>query len=501
MALDRRHFLHGGTLGLGAATLLGVDLHAGQKDAQPKPAKNTFLEENFAPVFEEVTARSLEVIGEIPKDLRGLFVRNGPNPKFANPESYHWFDGDGMLHGVHLEGGKASYRNRWVRTEGFLAEEKAKKKLYSGLAERPPLAALTSGKSPYKNASNVNLVHHAGKLLSLTEGGEPYEINGADLATVGRFDLGGKSRPITAHPKIDPATGDLIGFIYTPQPFCVYFHYDAKGAFVRSVKIDLQKGVMMHDFAITARHAILMELPQLFELSRMFQGASPFWFDEKRPARFGVLDRTPGADGKLKIKWFEAATCFVFHTLNAWEEGDEVILVGCRYPRFPGLLSLDSTKPTGHEAASNDALIHRWRFNMKTGATKEERLADMPVEFPRIDERLTGRAVRYGWYGAAANGDFINAIIRHDLNTGNLVRHEFGPGRFGGEPVFVPKAGGKGELDGWVMTYVFDQGTGKSELIIVDAGEPAGKPIARVRLPVRVPYGFHGLWVDGQTSA
>jgi len=469
-------------------------LHPGLKSwgamVDDEPPGHQFLKGNFAPVLEEVTVDQLKVVGTIPKELDGMYVRNGPNPLIRPKGAYHWFEGDGMLHGVSLHEGKASYRNRFIQTEGYKNEKAAGKKLYTSLMEMPDMKEMMKGKNPYKNAGNTALVWHAKKFLTLYEGGKPHSVKLPSLETEGEYDFGKKLKAnFTAHPKVDPVTGEMVGFAYSHQPVALFYQIAKDGTWQTTTPIKLQKPSMMHDFAVTPNYAVFYELPETFELSRAFTGKPPWYFDAARQSRFGIVARRPGADGKREVKWFESKPCFIFHTLNAYEEGDNVIVLACRYPRFPG--SIDGEKG----GDKNVAVLYRYAFNLKTGKISEGPVDDAPTEFPRVNDAKAMRSTKFGYTGTG-EGDFFSSMLKYELATGKKQTHDYGPGRFGGEGVFVARAGSKDEDDGWLLNYVYDQAENKSELVIIAAQDFTGKPEARVLLPVRVPYGFHGAWVE-----
>jgi carotenoid cleavage dioxygenase-like enzyme len=484
-SLTRRHFLAAASLGALPTALLSAD---GKKSSP-------FLEGNYAPVREEVTADDLPIVGKVPEGLEGLFVRNGPNPQFPPRNAYHWFDGDGMLHGVRLQGGKASYRNRYVRTEGWREENRAGKALYDGLLGMPDLQKVAQGKDGYKNTANTALVWYNGQLLALWEGGAPHALRVPSLETVGPYTFGGKLRhACTAHPKIDPATGELLFFGYQPvAPYLQYSVADAKGILKRTTPIELPRPVMMHDFAITARHTLFLDLPLVFTFTRLLQRKSPFGYEPEYGARIGVLPRHgKGSD----IRWFAVQPGVVFHTLNAHEEGDEVVLYACRLRGFPAELT-PPEQMSAAESKAYGAVLYRWRLDLKTGKVTEGPLDEVPADFPRINETQTGRKTRFGYLMPLK----MDAHLKVDLEKGTQQRHELGKGRLGGECVFVPRPGGKGEDDGWLLGYVYDQTTNRSELLILDAQDFTAKPVARVLLPTRVPFGFHGTWIPGEELA
>src|SRR5262245_60470938 len=243
--------------------------------ATRESTENPFLQGNFGPWREEGFASDLEVIGELPRELNGTFYRNGPNPAFEPPGRYHWFDGDGMIHAIQLENGRASYRNRWVRSHGLEEERAAGRALYPGIFDLQP------GETPtFKNTANTNTVWHAGKLLALMEAAVPTQLRPDTLDTLGEYDFRGRlGGAMTAHPKMDPETGEMLFFGYAPFPYLQYYVADRGGALVKHEVIDLAWGSMVHDFAVTKDHVV-------FILSR----SSSAW-----RTWAGVVARSPGS--------------------------------------------------------------------------------------------------------------------------------------------------------------------------------------------------------------
>ncbi|WYM03575.1 MAG: carotenoid oxygenase family protein [Gloeotrichia echinulata CP02] len=451
---------------------------------------NPYLDGNFAPVGEEITADTLQVIGQLPPDLSGMFVRNGPNPQWAPIGKYHWFDGDGMLHGVRIRNGQATYRNRYVRTNGWTIEQAAGKAIWSGLLEPPQM---DNPYGPGKNTANTALVWHAGQLLALWEGGAPHNIQVPDLETIGEYTYDGQLvSAFTAHPKVDPITGEMMFFGYSfAPPYVQYSVVSDQGKLVRTVPIELPMAVMMHDFAITENYTIFMDLPLTFSGERVQRGEPLMKFERDRPSRFGIIPR----DGdNTNIRWFETSACYVLHTLNAYEEGMEVVLIACRMSSTNVLV----TEDTQQDPDGDIPRLHQWRFNLKTGTVQEQRLDDVPGEFPRVNENLLGQKTRYGYIAQSGDSSqpFFDGLIKYDFSNGTSQTHEFGQGRYGGEAVFVPRSGATVEDDGWLVTFVHDEAAETSELVVVNAQDVNSEPVARVLIPQRVPYGFHGAWIS-----
>jgi carotenoid cleavage dioxygenase-like enzyme len=458
----------------------------------PEAAVSPYLEGVFAPIENEIDAQCT-VVGDLPHDLAGVFVRNGSNPMFTPKGRYHWFDGDGMLHALHLENGRATYRNRYVRTRALAAEQSAGEALWTGINERPDFS---KPGGPFKDTANTDLVFHAGRLLALWWlGGPCYQVALPSLDTVGEYDFGGTlSTGLTAHPKLDPETGELMVFDYSVlPPYLTYSVMSADGQMVHHTDIDLPGPRLLHDLAITARHTIFLDFPLMWDPELLARGKTKVAFRTDMPARFGILGRHAEGDA---IKWFEAESCYMYHTINAWESGDEVVLVGCR-------IENPLAESVGDEVVPNiDVLrlqpyLHEWRFNLVTGAVRERALDDVMTEFPRMNNAHLGRKTRFSYNPRIAPEPTLlfDGFIKYDTEAGTSTVHEYGDGRFGGETVFAPRTGAKSEADGYVLTFVTEAGTGASEAIIVDAQRVEDGPVARIRIPQRVPIGYHAWWV------
>ncbi len=423
---------------------------------------------NFASVVEELDVANLEVRGAIPPELDGVYLRNGSNPRQG--DNTHWFLGDGMIHGVRLERGRASwYRNRYVRT--------------------PWLENGSSGVPGGPNThANVSLVHHAGRVLASGEVGFPYEIDPTDLSTVGPHDFdGGLETNFTAHPAIDPATGYLhfFGYGFLPGAFLIYCVADADGALIQCEPVDIPASTMMHSFAITDRDVVFWDLPVLFDLGVFSERGFPFRWDASHPARIGVM---PLGGLASDIRWVQIDPCYVFHTLNAFREGGEIVIDVCRYDEIMN----------GERFGSIDPELRRWRIDTggESLAFSDTVVTDRTVEFPFHDRRFTGRPTRYGWFVQTRDHpDTVDpgGLLRYDSQTGAFDEWDPGPLRQSGEPFFVPAAAGEG--DGWLIAYVYDFGEDASDLVILNATQVGAGPVAEVRMPRRVPHGFHGVWV------
>jgi carotenoid cleavage dioxygenase-like enzyme len=502
MSVTRRAFLTSSTLGLASLTAGRMALGT---DEDVPPDENLFLAGDFAPVREESTIDDLDVIGKLPNELNGFFVRNGPNPQFQPRNRYHLFEGDGMLHGVRLEDGKVSYRNRYVRTAAWNKEHEAGKALFPSILDpvdwKQLLQSSIAGVPPVPNRANTALIWHHRKLLALWEGGRPHEITLPALDTVGEYAFAGKlSHNFTAHPKIDPRTGELIFFGYQPiEPYLQHSVADRDGKITHTTAVPMPRPVMIHDAAITTNYTVILDAPALFDLTGAAQGQPFMKWQPENGTRIGVLPRYAAGD---TIQWFEIDTCFVFHVFNAYEQGDEVVLHACRYPKFPTIVDFSgrsTTKNLSSLLEDSKAVAFTWRVNMQTGKVAESAMDDVGTEFPQIDQSRTGRPTRYGYCTGNTNIESLT-FYKYDFQTGQRTSHNLGKGHVAGEAIFVPSENPQQEDDGYLVTLSYDHANERSELVVIPSRDFTSGPIARVIIPRRIPFGFHAAWIPA-TSA
>ncbi|KAK4797941.1 hypothetical protein SAY86_030267 [Trapa natans] len=459
-------------------------------------------------------------------------MRIGPNPKFSPIAGYHWFDGDGMVHGLRIKNGSATYVSRYVRTSRLKQEE------FFGCAKFVKVGDVkghfgllmiilqilrlgTYDISYGIGTSNTSLTYHSGKLLALHEIDKPYVLKileNGDLQTLGLLDYDKRlGHPFTAHPKIDPLTGEMFTFGYSQLASKVTYRVISRDGFMHDpVLVTVSEPLIMHDFAITTNYAIFMDLPLYLRPVMMVKGNGfPYMFDETKNARFGVLSRYAKDD--LQIRWFELPNCYIFHNVNAWEEGDEVVLVTCRI-KNPELEKLIGAVEEG-KMENFRSELYEMRFCMKSGLASQKKLSPPDIDFPRINEYYSGRKHRYVYGAVMDSVAKIKGIAKIDLEAvpekgkdkievGGNVKGIFQleAGKFGSEAVFVPREPGttSAEDDGHLIFFVHDENSGKSQVTVIDARTMSADPVAVVELPSRVPYGFHALFVteeqiQGQT--
>lgn len=480
---------------------------------------------NFAPVQEEFPVQhGLEVVGKIPSCLlRGVYVRNGANPMFAPSGGHHLFDGDGMIHAVtlgdHDGNNKASYSCRYTRTSRLVQEARWGRPMFPkpigelhghlGLARLGLFMARASvglvDSSRGTGVANAGLVYFNGRLLAMSEDDLPYhvKINGdADLETIGWFNFDDQiDCPLIAHPKIDPVTGEFhtLNYNVLKKPHLKYFKFDKFGKKLRDLQVDnIEQATMVHDFAITENFVVIPDHQMVFKLSEMIRGGSPVTYDKNKTSRFGILQQKD-VDGS-GIQWIDVPNCFSFHLWNAWEEynsdnGDKIVVVigSCMNP------------PDSIFNESKDVLfrseLSEIRMNLRTGkSTQRVIISGVNLEAGQVNRQYQGRKTQFVYLAIAEPWPKCSGVAKVDLKTGEVTKFMYGDWRFGGEPFFVPEKKQKfgdnneGEDEGYIMGFVRDEKKGISEVVIVKAFSM--EQVATIRLPRRVPYGFHGTFVS-----
>lgn len=489
--------------------------------ADPHP----YLNGAWTPMTEEWDAEDLDVEGSLPRDLDGVYLRNSENPVHQPLGKYHPFDGDGLLHAIRFRDGKASYRNRFVRTEGFLAEEAAGRALWSGLAEMPPRSERPGwgAQGALKDSSSTDVVVHAGRALSsFYQCGALYQLDPVSLEQYGpaRWNGAFPAEGVSAHAKVDITTGELMFFNYSKQ--APYMHcgvVDRHGKLIDYRPVPLPGPRLPHDMAYTRRFMILNDFPLFWDTTLLPRGLHVARMHDL-PSRFALVPRpgtlTPppapeaqerdggrpsaGALGSEAIRWFEAEPTYVLHFTNAWEEGDEVVLDGYRQrtpmpPPLAGAPKAYAMLMAYTDLHSLRPQLWRWRFNLRSGATREEPLEEGVSEFGTCNHGYAMRANRYVYSAIGEHGMFLfTGLRKHDLQRGTVEDVRFGAGVFGSEAPFAARAGATAEDDGYILSYVTDLNRDCSECWVYAAQELGAGPLARVRLPTRIPSGTHACW-------
>jgi len=464
-----------------------------------KPSNHPYLNGAWTPLMEEVNAFDLDVIeGAIPRDIDGLYLRNTENQVHQPLGRYHPFDGDGMIHQISFADGRANYRNRFVRTRCFQAEQEANASLWGGLADPPALSkrpGFGAHGSLKDNASTDIVVHNGRALATMYQCGEGYRLDPETLDTQGPegwVPLDG----ISAHPKLDEATGELMFFNYSKHaPHLHYGVVDRDNRLTTYMPIPLAGPRLPHDMAFTEHYSILNDLPLFWDAELLKKNVHAARLHKGLPSRFAIVPRHGG-----EVRWFEASPTYVLHWVNAYEQGDEVILDGYFQDEPEPKPREDAPPGYAHMMAYLDEYsfkpkLHRWRFNLRDGSTKEERLDDAILEFGTINGRVGGRPYRYAYSTLAEPGWFLfHGFARNDLETSKRTEYRLSPNRFASEAPFAPRIGATREDDGYLVSFVTDENTGTSECILLDAAHIEDGPVVRIALPHKLCSGTHACW-------
>jgi 8'-apo-carotenoid 13,14-cleaving dioxygenase len=448
---------------------------------QPPSKPHPFLTGIHAPMGEEKTLTDLEVTGTIPPALNGRYIRIGPNPATPpNPASYHWFTGDGMVHGVSLKDGKALwYRNRWIRSASVsdaLGEQRA-----------------PGPRNGNADTVNTNVLGHAGQTWALVEaGGYPVRIND-ELETIAHDPFGGTLKgSFTAHPHLDPETGEMHAICYQGDQATLIRHVvvGTDGKVRREEPITVKSGPSIHDCMITKHYVIIMDMPLTFSMKLLIAGqAFPYKWNPDHKPRIGLLPREGTNDDVI---WCDIDPCFAFHACNAFETDDGCVIMD--------VCAHDSMGTETHGPSSTKTPLERWTIDPNAKRVTRAVIDQENQEFPRPDERLLGKPYRYAYTMALPDSGTehafsSNRLFKHDLESKTREVHEFGADQFPGEFVFIPKSPDAAEDDGWLMGYVINLAEETTDLVILDARNFAGQPEAVIHIPHHIPPGFHGNWV------
>ena len=456
----------------------------------PWASRDPHLSENFLPVRNEADAGNLKVrSGRIPADLRGVYMRNGPNSEFRPISFAYPLDGDGMIHAVYLEDGKARYRNRFVQTAGLAVERRAGHAVYGSFVHQVPIdpSLFLPGEShlPIKNGAFINIIRHGDHLLALNEATTCYEMN-MDLDTLGVW-TAGTEQPVRmgAHNRHHPRTGDLYALQYSSRETVVRFHrFNPSGLLMNTVSVELPMPTMVHDFVLTEHYIVLIAGPAVFDAAAA-QVGKPFL--QWRPD-LGMRIALLPLDGGAPV-WVEGDPFYVYHFANGFERGGKIVV----------------------------DLVHHDEFSFKGGAStfrrmtvdpvrrtfRVEKFSDDVTEFPRINHLREALPTRYAYLpiltaslkATDPPSAVFNTIVKFDTETGKATRHDLG-NQIAGEAAFVPRPGGSREDDGYLATFAYDPVQRTSTFLLLDARRIEAPPVAVVELPQRVPQGLHGNWIS-----
>ena len=466
-----------------SAVVMGVKAIAGfNRKRLPKVDNHPYLTGIFAPLTEEMSLTDLAVTGTIPPALDGRYLRIGPNPVAANPASYHWFIGDGMVHGMRIQDGRALwYKNRWIRSRR--------------VAQHLGASAAPGPRNRAQDVVNTNVAGIAGRIFALVEAGSfPVAFSG-DLETHAYDAFGDTLQDsFTAHPHLDPLTGEHHAICYSASRPDLIRHVviDSNGRVIREEPIPVKHGPSIHDCAVTARYVLVLDLPVTFSKKTLLAGHEfPYAWNPEHRARVGLLPRHGSA---ADIIWCDVDPAYVFHPCNAYDLPDGRVVMD-----VVAYAAMFDSSTQGPDNVSG--VFERWTIDPAAKRTERTVIDATPQEFPRPDERLIGQPYRYAYtialpQGRAARYLGGTKLYKHDLQDGTRKVHDFGEGRYPGEFVFVPAHAQAGEDEGWLMGLVVNHPGETTDLVILNTRDFEGEPQASIRIPHRVPPGFHGHWVN-----
>ncbi|MFK7977467.1 MAG: carotenoid oxygenase family protein [Halioglobus sp.] len=460
-----------------------------------------YLQGNYAPVTEErdFGQDELTVEGEVPKALRGAFMRDGANVAFQPNHYVYPLDGDGMIHAMYFEDGQVRYKNRWVETNHLKTERQFGRTIYGSVGKmlEVPQEVIDAGgePSPIRNTANTNIIYHGEKLLAMWEGGWPHLLNN-DLTTVGLYDYDGalaQGDALTAHPKVCPDTGQLVTCTQrwdSPNYFLQIF--DAQAKHIRTVPVEFDRKGIIHDLQITENYVVIFYAPAFHSLEKAMKGEDPFLWEPQNGTKIVVIPRNGEGDNIV----FETDPFFSWHFCNGFEQGGKIII------DYIWISSIPFAQAQGTGAEKQPRRMYRMELDLANKQVTNEEFSDIFCEFSRVDERRMGKQYRYGFAASSSKewGDAhgYNCTGRYDFETGETQLWEYGAEANAGEPVYVPNPDSDKEEDGWLMCFVHNPDEG-AYLSILGADDFTKGPVAKVHIPGRVPNGFHANWMQGLT--
>jgi len=466
--------------------------------SKPYPS-NPFLEDNYGPVWTESIAYDLPVIGEIPAGLSGSLYRNGPNPQFAPRGDYHWFAGDGMVHAFHVKDGKVSYVNKWVHTPKWQREHEAGESLFgpfgNPMTSDPNVIGLDAG------VANTNIVWFNNQLMALEEAHQPFLMDSGTLESKEYFDFNGTGQGrFTAHPKVDPETGEMHFFAYSAGgPFSPDIDYGvlaADGELIRYDRFKAPYSAMIHDFVLTENYVIFPVLPLTGSMERVLASEAAYMWEPEAGVHVGILRRGAPIED---MRWFTSDPCYVFHFMNGYEEDDRLFVDGMQHDEAPLFPRADGKPRKGDDGKGGQ--LHRWTFDLadESNVFTSAPLGEYYGDFPRIDERFTGLEYRHGFFASRSDPARIGTgtfdCLGHlNHETGGCVYYQLPEGDLISEPVFVARSPDAAEGDGWIVAVAYRGAEKRSDLLVFDTADITSGPVACAQMSSRVPFGFHGNW-------
>lgn len=477
----------------------------------PSPLSATYTIDDwrggYESLYDEYAYTIDDIDGEIPLDLRGTLFRNGPGLfDIGGQPIHHPFDGDGMVCAITFDQGKAHFRNRYVRTTGFLTEQEAGKILYRGVfgTQRPGGIAGNIFDLSLKNVANTGIIYWGDKLHALWEAGEPHQLDPASLETIQLDKLGGILQPgneFSAHPRIDPAsvaTGQprMVNFGVHPglETTITIYEFNQQGIPVQRHAYRISGFAFIHDFVITPNYCIFFQNAIAYNPFPYVLGwrAAGQCLSVKPEAPTNIIVIPRDESGQVHVLPYHAGAVFIFHHANGFEQGDEICIDSVCYDSFAIIEPDQDFRQVDFERYPAGQL---WRFtlNLRTKSVRHEVVEERSCEFPAIHPTHEGRSYRYVYLSAAdqpgPNAPH-QAILKRNIETGETQMWSAAPRGFVGEPIFVARS--EQEDDGWILVLVYNAATDRSDVVILDSRDLTKGPLATLHLKNHVPYGLHG---------
>ncbi len=459
-----------------------------QQVAKLIPVNSPYLQSGFAPVHEELNIADLIVEGILPEDLNGSYLRNGPNPYFT-PYTYTYpIDGDGMIHRLIFKNGSVSYQNRFVMTKGLQAEIKIGKALYAGIELPIPADPKFVGEEKSKNTAAIHIIKWQDKFLALYEQATAYLLDNK-LNTLGEWVPDGSKGAfmVNAHHRVDPQNGHTFMFTYDvvwEKPYLQVYEFNANKELIKTIPVNKSRSTMIHDLVITANYIILFDVPAIFNVAGNDGSEKFFYFDENLPVTIILIKRSDYTITTID----NVPNFFVFHFSNAYEIENKIIIDFIYHNKL-------DLKPILNDNYDNIPKLYQAQIDLSNMKYTHKELLNEIAEFPIYNLTYTGLKYRYSYFLSKNVGNFwFNRLIKYD-HLNNLAKMiDFGESYELDEPIFIPKMNSQFEDDGYIGVYLYNKETNKSSFVLYDA-LTLETPLAKVRLPVRVPHGLHGSWI------
>jgi carotenoid cleavage dioxygenase-like enzyme len=490
------------------------------------PTTNVYLQGNWAPILDEEVHPDLVVEGTIPPELNGpILIRIGPNAAYKplDMKYHHWIDGTGMINAFYINDGKVSYRNRFVNTFKMDNDRKAQRSLFGGIQSLPkttfkgwnllkvnifnliylgirtlfgwgPTVSQFNRIAPVMNNSNTNILLQNGLVLSLDEVGKPYIIKLDTLETLGEFTYHGElNRNNSAHPLTDPFNQHSYTNSYSPiPPYMKYYEITPEAKISYQTEMDVPYPAMVHGFALSEKYYVHFHFPAVYRIEYLGSHNPIRWEPENNDSFIGILERN---NPDAKTKWYKIPTCWVFHNMNAYDDGDKVVMFVAKFPRIP-LFGLDTENPCPPFTEQPHSEFAKWTLDLTTGDFLEEIINPNLCEFPLMDPRFLTKKQKHGWYTALVDDvqkyGLWNTVCHYDFEKNTEESYYAGQHHYVGEALFTPKHEDSPEGVGYVMMVRYNLVENKSEVVILDAQNVAAGPLATIKVPRRIEYDFHG---------